>query len=106
MTKYFNENIDIFVDAFFGIDGTLFIPHWFGGLQYELDSENYHDRLAFDVIKNTHECVVGKSVTYWISGNVLDIWTGETRKERAKNFAIWYDKNRGKLPVWSLNDDK
>lgn len=104
MGKYFSKTIDVFIEAFFGTDGTLFIPRWFGGLHYELDSDNYHDRRAFETIKNTHECVAGKSITYWISGNVLDRWQGETRKERARNFAIWYDKHKGTLPVWRLLD--
>lgn len=103
MAKYLSELQDIFVHAFFG-DEYLFIPTILGGGQYELDSENYHDRQAFETIKKTHEVVRGKDCNYWISGNVLDQWQGETRQERARLFAIWYHQNKGKLPKFDLLD--
>lgn len=101
MVKEFTVS-DIFVEAFFGSDGTLFIPHNFH-VMHELDNENYHDKIKIRHVYATHEMIKGETCTYFISGNVLEQWHGTTRKIRAKNFAIWYHKNRGKLPVWHYN---
>lgn len=102
MSKYFHETTDIFVDAFFG-DGTLFVQTWLSGEVYSLDDTNFWDKQRFKTIKDTHVLVAGKGMNYWISGNVQDQWRGDTRQDRARNFAIWYHANKHRFTTYDLN---
>jgi hypothetical protein len=88
-------NADVFLDAYMS-EKDLFV-----GLPINcflhLDDENYRDRKKYEELKANHEIVQGSTMTYWVSGNVLELWHGETPRERAKNFASWYHINKHKM---------
>ena len=101
MANYFTH-LDTFIDAQIGEDGTLYVQKPLNSA-YGLDDTDYWDRQMYARIKKLWVVVTGASINYWITGNVLDNWVGETRIERAKNFAIWYHKNKHRFTKVDLN---
>lgn len=98
---FFDRNRDVFIHADMSLNG-LFIPQYLP-VNYMLSRKEYWDKRKYETICKTHERVIGKEKTYWISGNVLDTWIGGSRQERAKNFAIWYHENNHKLQTFVLD---
>jgi hypothetical protein len=88
-------NADVFLDAYI-YEGGLFVSLPINCFMH-LDDENYHDKKKYEELKANHEIVQGSTLTYWVSGNVLELWPGETSRERAKNFASWYHINKHKM---------